>query len=323
METLEGIILVEACAQFIRGTPGRVHPVNGVATSQPSTSPDPRQPARDVGDAVGDATALPLELLAPLYVQYRLSWSSFFNILQQRVPPGANREDLADKLLGRFPELGQEAEFRRWVGSDRPIVNDARPAAPLTALTRAFGAPVPPDLENAALDRMAHVIERFAQTFLELRRGQRQFVADLSIPSGDSDPLAKLEDAPSLIRYLLDINAPPGRVDELSRAYADLMMHQVALVNGILAGAREVLSALSPETLTVNAGKGPVGWVMRLFGRDARWSALQRAVEDLQEDKALSSVVLGRMFARAYAAAMGQTSAFAAEPPSRERTGPL
>jgi type VI secretion system protein ImpI len=317
---------------FNRSDINHVLPRASGAPSPPAAASAPEQ-TRAPAHEKPAGTALPLDILAPLYVQYRLGWTSFFNALQQRVPAGADRQALAQELLGRFPELAQEAEFQRWLGTDRPSAGEimaptatgdsVRPSAPFTALTRALGGPVPSELESAALDRMAHVIERFAQTFLELRRGQRQFIADLSIPMSDGDPLAKLEDARSLVRYLLDVNAPPGRVDELSRAYADLMMHQVALLNGILAGAREVLTELSPDALATAAAPGPVGWLMRLVGRDARWSVLRRRFEDLQEEKALSSVVLGRMFARAYAAAMGQTTVGAAEPSSRERTGSL
>lgn len=270
---------------------------------------------------------LPVDLLSPLYVQYRSAWGTFFEALRQQVGPDTDPEALASALMERFPELAQEAEFRRFLGTDRTQLQSpqARPAEPLTALDRAVGAPVPSDIHNAMIDRMAHVLERFAQAFLELRRGQRQFTAGLDILGGDDneDPIEAIQDPRTLVSYLLAADAPPGRVDELSRAYADIMLHQVALLNGILAGARELLAELSPEALSLGAPRGPMALVLRLFGKDGRLAALQRRLEDLTEEKTLSAVVLGRKFARAYAAAMGHTSDDAAERCHLQRTGPL
>lgn len=147
--------------------------------------------------------------------------------------------------------------------------------------------------------------ERFAQSFLELRRGQLQLLRDLGVPPSGTDKLQTIESARELLDYLLDPSAPADRLDELSRAYADLMMHEMALLNAIAAGSRELLEELSPESLAPRGMSGMFAWVMRIFGRDARWRALRRKHEELQEETALTSVVLGRSFARAYLAALG------------------
>lgn len=265
------------------------------------------------------------DILAPLYVQYRAGWRAFFTALTTQVPPGTERDAMASELLGRFPELAQEAEFRRWLGTDRaPTTNSTPPTVDAGAvLAAALGLRLGPDSHGAFVERVGQVIERFALAFVELRRGHRQFARDLSVPVSTGDALDKVEDARSLVRHLLDPGAPPERVDELSRAYADVMLHQVALLNGMMAGARELLADLSPSSLSAGSASGPLAWLSRVLGRDERWARFRRRFGDLEEESTLSAVLLGRAFARAYAAAMGQTSTVADETRKSEATGRL
>jgi predicted component of type VI protein secretion system len=228
------------------------------------------------------------ERLAPLYAQYRNAWAALLAELTAAGDGGA-REQTAGELLARFPELAQEADFRRWAGTDRAA--PARPSAPPTAASAAPAA-------------AGQLIEYFAKAFLELSRGRRQFAKDLSLSTGERSRLADIDDAPALVAYLLDPAAQAERLDELSRACADIMLHQVALLNGVAAGARELLSELSPAAIQLrHGGFGHV--LLRVFGHDRRWSGFRQRFEDLKEETALTSRLLGRAFARAYAASMG------------------
>lgn len=168
--------------------------------------------------------------------------------------------------------------------------------------------PAPPQ-RHASETRAQQLNERFAQSFLELRRGQLQLLRDLGVTPPGKDKLQTIDTAAELLDYLLDPEAPGDRLDELSRAYADLMMHEMALLNAIGAGSRELLEELAPESLAPRGMGGMLAWVMRVFGRDLRWLALRRKHEELQEETALTSVVLGRSFARAYLAALGNPRA--------------
>ncbi len=300
-----------------------------VVASAPSTSSAP--PAAAVVPLVPSHGPAPFspgvtsELLAPLYVQYRAGWRAFFAALTARVPAGAEREAIAADLLGRFPELAQEAEFRRWLGTDRVHVSISTPPAVDAAavLGAALGLRLSPDAVGAFGERVGQVLERFTLAFLELRRGHRQFARDLSVLAAKDDALDKIEDARTLLLHLLDPAAPLARVDDLSRAYADVMLHQVALLNGVMAGARELLAALSPATLATGHAGGALGWLGRVLGRDERWRRFRQRFDDLEEERALSGVLLGRAFARAYAAAMGQTSADPDPSRTSGATGPL
>ena len=166
----------------------------------------------------------------------------------------------------------------------------------------AQSSPSEPEQRSALLN------QRFAQSFLELRRGQHQLLSELGLPLPGADKLQTIDDTGELLVYLLDPTVSHDRVDELSRAYADLMMHEVALVSAIGAGCRELLDELSPANLAPEGLGGVAGWVARLFGHDARWRLLESKTDELQEQAALTSLVLGRGFARAYVAALGKGS---------------
>jgi hypothetical protein len=156
--------------------------------------------------------------------------------------------------------------------------------------------------------------EQFALSFLELRRGQQQLIGALGLPLSTRGELQALDTPHALLAYLLDPAASTDRIDELSRAHADLMRHEVALVSALAAGARELLDELSPKNLAPRGVGGLAGWFARLLGHDERWSTLERKVDELREESALSAVVMGRSFARAYAAALGTHDERAAAP---------
>lgn len=232
----------------------------------------------------------------PAYAQYRGGWSAVMSVLRGQFASMQphERRALAGQLLREFPDLAQEAEFRRLAGEEDS-------AASPTAEDWSSGA-----LTSAARgQRLAEVTQRMADAFLELRRGHEQFLKETSIAVvQDNTPVTSATDAASLLRYLLD--GPDERVDELNRAYADLMLHQVALINAITEGARGVLEQVSPNELSRH-GSGFVGWLGRVLGQDRRWHALQARIQELSEEKTLASELFGRAFGRAYAAVIGRS----------------
>lgn len=169
----------------------------------------------------------------------------------------------------------------------------------LSPRVQSYDTPISSDAPSTQL------CEQFALSFLELRRGQQQLIGALGLPPPTRGELQALDTPRALLAYLSDPAASTERIHELSRAHADLMRHEVALVSALAAGARELLDELSPKSIAPRGVGGIVGWFARLFGHDARWSMLERKVDELREESALSAVVMGRGFARAYAAALG------------------
>jgi len=238
--------------------PSRLDQVSPADAARAPAQPSPPAPARPPQPSTLN------DRVAPLYAQYRAGWLSLLSELSKSTDP-SQRAEAAAQLLDRYPELAQEAEFRRWAGTNRSSAAQASPGS--------LSSPPPASFtlgsDAAQSSRAAQLIEYFAKAFVELRRGQRQFAKDLALSEGDKSRLSEIDDAGSLIAYLLDPTGSPDRLDELSRSYADIMLHQVALLNGVAAGARELLEQLSPVAIA-RRHAGPLDLILRLMGRDAR-----------------------------------------------------
>jgi predicted component of type VI protein secretion system len=163
-------------------------------------------------------------------------------------------------------------------------------------------AATPADIEQM-LGRAAGVLETFARSFLELRRGYEEFGREMGVRTvQEGGALHRAPDPRRLLEYLLD-PAAQGRDAELQRAFADFMIHQVALLRGVVDGAQAILAELSPES---------IGQRVRSRAFTSRavdlWKAYeQRYHEIADEDAAVSELLFGKEFARAYAAMAGDT----------------
>jgi type VI secretion system protein len=155
------------------------------------------------------------------------------------------------------------------------------------------------------LGRVSAALESFGRAFIELRRGHEEFGREMGVrPALGEGALQRVRDARQLLAYVLDPRAA-GRERELERAFADFMLHQVALLRGVVEGAQALLAQLSPEALA----EGVTGslWPMRAA---ALWKAFEARFHELaDEEDAVSEVLFGREFARAYASMAGQPSA--------------
>src|SRR5690606_29135679 len=124
----------------------------------------------------------------------------------------------------------------------------------------------------------------------------------------DRNPLHDAQTGQDVLRYLLDWNSDGGaRVRELTRAFADLALHQVALLSGVMEGVRSLLHSVSPTTLSGQrnhalAKTGGGGLLESIFNlRKAKlWTAFADAHQRLIEEDRFSREVFGRNFARAY-----------------------
>ncbi len=163
------------------------------------------------------------------------------------------------------------------------------------------------------LNQLSAVLEAFAKAFLELRRGHDQFGKEIAVPMiGDKTPLRHAKTPRDLLRYLLDSQGQGAdRIRSLTEGFADVMIHQVALLNGIRQGIGALLAYLSPDELRRSSalsrsGAGSLLLKTWPFGAMALWSLyLARHQELLQEEKTVQSVVFGSEFAFAYAQIVG------------------
>ncbi len=184
-------------------------------------------------------------------------------------------------------------------GLDRLLTTFAESYLPATAQIRGF------DDAQIFLGKLAEALEAFARAFVEMRKGYEEFGKQMGIRTvhGDS-PVQRARDPRQLIAALLDPGSQ-GRATELQGAFADYMVHQVALLNGVVEGAKAILASVSPEQIEAAAPQSM--WPMKA---QALWKVFEERFHGLfDEDSAISDALFGREFRKAYTAIVGQRGA--------------
>jgi predicted component of type VI protein secretion system len=156
------------------------------------------------------------------------------------------------------------------------------------------------------LEHLADVLETFGRAFIELRQGHDQFGQQMAVPvTNDQNPLTRMRSTREILRYLLDYRVPEGasRVQELMGGFVDVMIHQIALLNGMREGVKGLLQRLAPEILSKGIGGF---WPFNLSKRWDRYSEQHRAF--LEEERELTAVLFGPEFAKAYLAIVGDAA---------------
>lgn len=313
----------------------------------PPEAPPVDLAAQSAAEAAIEAAALDLDLH---YASYRGTFEHLFSAIQTVLTSleGPARATAIERLGNRYAALRGEAQFASLSGASAAHADPAPSAAtpprlaaeapePVAGetlrLVRAFAESyLPPDVPIASaadverlLGRVAEVLEAFGCSFLELHRGYEEFGKETGVRAVQSEGVVhRARDARQLLAYLLDPRAQ-GRDSELQRAFADFMMSQVATLRGLEEGARALLGRLSPEVISQEAPQSV--WPMRAAGL---WKAYEKKFQELaDEDDAVSKVLFGREFARAYASMVGRTGAEVArdeseddDTPGCERPGP-
>jgi predicted component of type VI protein secretion system len=271
--------------------------------------------------ALSDA-ALDLDLL---YASYRGSWEQLRSQLSQLLGPmdAASRAAAARRIVDRYPEASREPQFRELAGTAAPSPSAERVAAPapwpaasggaseaeqlLTAFAESYLPPSAsirgPEDTQAFLGRLAEALEAFSRSFVEMRKGYEEFGKQMGVRTVHGDgPVQRARDPRQLIAALLD-PAQHGRAGELQAAFADYMVHQVALLNGVAEGAKAMLAQLSPEDIEARAPQKSM-WPMK---GQALWKAFEERWHRLvDEEDAISDALFGREFGKAYTAMIGQ-----------------
>ncbi len=284
----------------------------------PDAAPEP--PSRVLEATVED--------VYPLYLEYRKAWRRVQEAIAARSTAFSKPEQLkfCGLLEARMPGLSQEEQFRALAGapggspeSPRALVEVHAPAATLTASTGAQrallqvfahtyagSAELSSDAElERLLERISEVLESFATAFLELRKGQAEFGEGIAVRAVTSEtPLRRARSPQELLRLLLDPAADgTARIDDLTGGFAEVMIHQVAMLGATRRGIRAMLDRLDPRKL-----QGPLPWSVRLF---KRWQHFESVWAALAEEEHAAQVVFGPEFARSYAMVMGGAAGLA------------
>ncbi len=285
----------------------------------PEAPPPPPQPAvapeqLETMEQALSAAAMDLDLL---YASFRGSWEHLRGAIDQLIGgmDGPIRAQAVSRLADKYGALSQEPQFRALRGDETPSA-EATPAPPPSGRATDFLAtfaecylPAPEEAvtqEGAGrlLGRTAEVLEAFGKSYLELRKGYEEFGKEMGVRAVRADsPVERARDGKQLLAYLLDLRAE-SRTSDLQSAFADLMVHQVALLNGVVEGARGILTRLGPDAVAAESGQSKWPMPVKAAGY---WKAFEaRWHEIADEEDAISDALFGPEFARAYTAIVGK-----------------
>lgn len=164
-----------------------------------------------------------------------------------------------------------------------------------------------PEQVSELVRRLRLSLELSCRGLARLRQGQRRCASALRLPRVGPDAQLGADDAEQLTRRLLDERLPvPELCAGLSAEFQAFARHQVALLDGVIAGAAALLAELSPEQIEARTHRQRSRHWLPLAGK---LRALQLAYREQhaqlsRRDGALS-LVFGRAFRDAYAAYLG------------------
>ncbi len=296
----------------VHNSPAMPAPVRTASVPNAAARPGAGTAAVDMGDVHQSVNRL-----RPHYDAYRQSWGAMLREVSQTLSgmPAETHGYALSILQREFPEVVGEPEFKR-MAEQAGALQGAPPSrmsggssgavARLASSIRPGDAPPASAAEEERfLSCVEDVLRASAKALVELQKGQEQFGAEMGVRTiKEYTALHAAGSSEAVLAYLLDWKAGgTSRTQELVGVYADLMIHQVALINGLMEGVRGLLARLSPQEIErgVNAG-----WATRAA---AVWKRYAEKHQQLTgEDQTLTSVVFGPEFARAYAEVGGEGS---------------
>jgi predicted component of type VI protein secretion system len=153
---------------------------------------------------------------------------------------------------------------------------------------------------SARLIRCLRIIGAFSDAFMGLKKGYEQFGSEVGVrPLTGTTPLHRARTSQEIVEYLLDPTTDPEAcARDLNAVFADMGIHDVALMEGITQSVRALLAKLDPnaQDMKVVAGLFSGGKAR------ARWNSYVEAFNALlAEDVALHTEIFGEEFASAYA----------------------
>ena len=159
------------------------------------------------------------------------------------------------------------------------------------------------------ITKLHDAVEVFCRCFIPLREGYSQFVSSM-----DLQRAAQARSMQRSSAYMaVEMAREPGQVaaallnwrDQsldapaaVEAIFADLMIHQVALLDGVMRGVMALLDELSPANIEKNAQTGPLG--LGLGRHKSLWQAYCERFEQLSEEKQAFSHIFGPDFTEAY-----------------------
>jgi len=273
--------------------------VGAIDTDEPSSRTTPR-PNQTAHVPLGQVHAT-LSALRPMFDEARNARLRYERELHARVGqlPVHLREQAEDFIRREFGDDGSTGSTRAAPGTSSAVAQFSEQLVPELA------PPVTDEEAQRFLKRVRDVLEACGKGLIELQNGQEQFGNEMGVRAvKEFTPLHTASSANNVLEYLLDWrHGGPHRVQELVGVFADVMIHQVALINGVVEGCRAILARLDPQEVERHAAKG---WGAK---DKAKWQSFVAKFREITgEDKVLVELLFGPEFARAYAEVGGEQS---------------
>jgi predicted component of type VI protein secretion system len=185
------------------------------------------------------------------------------------------------------------------------------PSRPMNA-SDAQPAHVPHPAQEQPQDRLVRclrIIGAFCDAFMGLKKGYEQFGSEVGVrPLTGTTPLHRARTSQELVEYLLDPAIDPDAcARDLNAVFADMGIHDVALMEGISQSVHSLLAKLDPNALDFKMGSG----LWSGSKAKGKWNTYVETFNNLLgEDAALHAEIFGEEFASAYASvALGDENA--------------
>jgi type VI secretion system protein ImpI len=155
------------------------------------------------------------------------------------------------------------------------------------------------------ITKLHDALDAFCRSFIPLREGHAQFMSSFDLQRSlrrsqqRSQAYFAVESArtpEALAAALLD---PKSKAFDAPQAVegilADLMLHQLALLEGVMRGVRALLQELSPDNVENQVGGG-----ISLTRHRALWNKYLEIYDGVSEERQAFAVIFGPEFAEAY-----------------------
>jgi type VI secretion system protein ImpI len=155
------------------------------------------------------------------------------------------------------------------------------------------------------ITKLHDALDAFCRSFIPLREGHAQFMSSLDLQRSRSRSQQRsqaylaVESARNPEALAAALLNPKDRSFDAPQAVegilADLMLHQLALLEGVMRGVRALLEELSPNNVEQQTGGG-----ISLNRHKALWHKYQEIFENVSEERQAFSLIFGPEFTAAY-----------------------
>ena len=155
------------------------------------------------------------------------------------------------------------------------------------------------------ITKLHDALDAFCRSFIPLREGHAQFMSSLDLQRSQRRSLQRsqayfaVESARSPEALAVALLNPKDRSFDAPQAVegilADLMLHQLAMLEGVMRGVRALLEELSPHNVEHQAGGG-----ISLSKHKALWNKYLEIFENVSEERQAFSLIFGPEFTAAY-----------------------